>query len=33
MVDFFTKPLFKNAKNQSRKGDSLEATYTLNNSE
>ena len=25
MVNFFTKPLFKNAKNQSRKGGSLEA--------
>ena len=25
MIDFFTKPLFKNAKNQSRKGGSLEA--------
>ena len=25
MIDFFTKPIFKNAQNQSRKGDSLEA--------
>ena len=30
MIDFFTKPLFKNAQNQSHKGSSLEARKTLN---
>ena len=30
MIDFFTKPLFKNAQNQSHKGGSLEARKTLN---
>ena len=30
MVDFFTKPLFKNAQNQSHKGGSLEARKPLN---
>ena len=30
MIDFFTKPLFKNAQNQSHKGGSLEACKPLN---
>ena len=30
MFDFFTKPLFKNAQNQSHKGGSLEARKPLN---
>ena len=30
MIDFFTKPLFKNAQNQSHKGGSLEARKPLN---
>ena len=33
MIDSFTKPLLKNAKNQSRKGGSLEAPKPLNNDE
>ena len=33
MVNFFTKPLFKNAQNQSHKGGSLEARKPLNNNE
>ena len=33
MVDFFTKPLCKNAQNQSRKGGSLETPCALNNDE
>ena len=33
MVDFFSKPLFKNVKNQSRKGASLETPDALNNNE
>ena len=30
MIDFFTKPLFKNAQKQSHKGGSLEARKPLN---
>ena len=33
MIDFFTKPLFKNAQKQSHKGGSLEARKPLNNNE
>ena len=33
MVNFFTKPLFKNAQNQSHKGGSLEARKPLNKNE
>ena len=33
MIDFFTKPLFKNAQNQPHKGGSLEARKPLNNNE
>ena len=33
MIDFFTKPFFKNAQNQSHKGGSLEARKPLNNNE
>ena len=33
MIDFFTKPFFKNAQNQSHKGGSLEARKPLNKNE
>ena len=33
MIDFFTKPLFKNTQKQSHKGGSLDARTPLNNNE
>ena len=33
MIDFFTKPFFKNDQNQSHKGGSLEARKLLNRNE